>query len=394
MILYPLFLDDFKWYYSLEDAPYFSFMLALALFIVPFSVVYYIFSKVRMPSFDVFPVYFFNVFVFFIVVLLVVSSIYFFIFYDSSFRHKSRLLDAGIIVSILFLVKPWAKLLILVYLIRVLNGAGLRRMDKFIALSILFSVAISINSSLDIAFIFIIFFMLLWPRVFVKPFLSYNCLTKVLVLVIGLLACLLVLFVGIGNKVGYSTLLDDGGVSYVLGYMGNVAPRISSSLFSSATLIECCFFSSDLSDESIRGITSTFSNRLDLIFYGKYNSSLIDTINRNNYLIVFNHHAERAGASPGILASQIYTPFHPASLFFLPILYVLIIKLVSSKIIHDVSYSFVSMIAIGYLLMSFFEAPLDILYIFTPITIQFVLFFSIFTLFSRRKLFFYKDYYK
>lgn len=89
-------------------------------------------------------------------------------------------------------------------------------------------------------------------------------------------------------------------------------------------------------------------------------------------MTVFTNHAERAGASPGIIASVFYTPLFPLSLIVIPAYVFVLYSSLSYHMNDNVKLNLLSCIALPYLLLNLFESPLNIFYVLDPIAILFI----------------------
>ncbi|WP_138956974.1 hypothetical protein [Pseudoalteromonas sp. BSi20439] len=311
--------------------------------------------------------------IFFIVILYFALSINFAVNFTSSFRHKNRLADAGPLVSILFMMKPIVYFIVSLAVIHILNGNVLGRNSKIFMFLILISTIMFLNSSMQFIFIILVAIVLWAPKLLIVNFKELNFKALFLVIVLAPLVCIFVIFIGIGNKVGYDYLLSNEGLSFLMGFGDLLFPRMSTSLFSSVVIFEKALNGTFFGNDVISGIEATLSNRFALInSSGTFDPSLIDTVNRLNYLEVFSNHAERAGASPGIIASSFFTPLFPFSFFIVPLYVAFIFRSLRYHMSKQAKFSLLSFLALPYLIINLFESPLNIFYIFDPILILFL----------------------
>lgn len=373
LFYFPFFYDGYLNYFNYNGGLYFYFFI-ISLFFV--FVTFLCFLAVgKIPYIKVRPLS--SRVVFFILAVIVfiffIFSVYFFLNFTSSFRHKNRLSDAGVLVAFLFFIKPIVYYIVALMLIHVLNGFKLGSWSRFLLFLILISTILFLNSSLQFIIVPIILIMLFFPRLL---FVELNRLGFKYVLLIVFLvpvSCFLVVFIGVGNKVGYNFLLSDEGVYYLKNFGSVLFPRMSTSLFSSVVIFENIISGYYFSDKVVDGILATLTNRFSLFLpLDKFDADLINTVNRLNYLEVFNSHADRAGASPGIISSVFFFPLFPLSFFIIPMYVAIIFKSLRYHMKKEIRVNLISMMILPYLLISLFEAPINILYILDPIFFLFI----------------------
>lgn len=366
LMLYPFFKEDFHSFYNLQTSPHLYFLANIFLFLLVFFAIYYLFinsKQLRIPLLSSRFVFF--VFTF-IVAIYFFASVDFFISYTSKFRHNSRVSDASSLVKLMFFLKSFIYSFVLMALIHILNKKVIGVKSKFLLLAILLSSILSINSSLQVFFAFIVLLVVFKPNAFIFEIKKASLSMLAFVLLSIVLVSGGIVFVGVGNKVGYDFLLTSEGLDFFFEYIGFLIPRISTALYSSATLIECCMMSFTVGMESIDNIIFTASNRLSLVFGGSFDSESINTISRSNYFRVFANHADRAGGTPGLLASMFYAPLYPITFFIVPLLTVIILRSVSYNIRTHAKCNFVGLITISFIFLNYFESPLNFLYIVEP----------------------------
>jgi hypothetical protein len=372
LFFFPFFEEGYQSYYNFESGLYSSFFVNFILFNLLTFIIFYYFS--RFPKIK-FPTISSKLVINFVLILSVFTfflSIYFSINFSSKFRHVNRLSDAGVSVALLFFLKPILYFIVCLMLIHILNGAKLGVKSRVSLYLILILSVLSINSSLQVIIIILILLMLFYPSVFLsrKIFLSFRYFLLIFLLLPIL--TLSVLFIGIGNKVGYDFLLTTDGFYFIKNYGNILFPRMSTSLFSSVIMLQNSLDGHFYTNETLNAIFSTLYNRLSLIFpLDNFNTSLIDTVNRLNYTAVFSNHADRAGASPGIIASVFYTPLFPFLFFAIPMYVYLIYSSLSYHMNSNVNLNIISSLSLPYLILNLFESPLNIFYLLDPIAFLF-----------------------
>lgn len=372
LFFFPLFEDGFKSYYNFEIGLYSAFFVIFILFNLFTFICFYYFGKFPKIKFPAISSKLVINFILLLSVLTFFLSLNFSINFSSKFRHVNRLSDAGISVALLFFLKPILYFIVCLMLIHILNGAKLGFKSIVSLYLILISSILSINSSLQVIIIILLLLMLFYPSVFLsrKTFMSLRSFSLIFILLPIL--TLSVLFIGIGNKVGYDFLITSDGFYFVKNYGDILFPRMSSSLFSAVIMLENLLDGHFYTNETLNAVFSTLYNRLSLIFpLDSFNSSLIDTVNRLNYTTVFANHADRAGASPGIIASVFYTPLFPFLFFAIPMYVYLIYSSLSYHMNSKVKLNIISSLSLPYLILNLFESPLNILYLLDPIAFLF-----------------------
>lgn len=381
LFFFPFFSEAYSRYFNYSGHLYSYFFIVFTTFCILVFISFLIIDKLPFLKIRTLKSRLTISFISFVIFLYFIFSLYFFINFSSSFRHQNRLSDAGGIVTALFFLKPLIYFLVALMLIHILNGNVLGKVTKLLLLLILVSTILFLNSSLQFIVIPIILIMLFSPHLLVIKLnkIKFRYVFGFIFLVPLFLFA--VIFIGVGNKVGYEFLLSETGFYYLKGFGNILFPRLSTSLFSSVILFEYYLQGFSYSDKVIDGISSTLFNRLSLLFpFDNFNSDIISTINRLNYLTVFNSesgYAARAGASPGIISSVFYMPYFPFTIFLIPIYIALIFKAIKYHMGPNLKMNTLSMLILPYLILSLFEAPLNIFYIIDP---EFFLFFTIIVL--------------
>lgn len=364
-----LFSEAFKEYYSNFNGVALTALPIIALFFVLYFCIYFVFSN--FPRLKIVKLsHVFAVWLFFLLAAVYfISSAYFFMAFDVSFRHSSRLAEGGVLVALMFFLKPLVYIYILFYIVSILNGARRGPISKCTLFLIFCGSILSINSALQIVFIFILLAIIFAPRFLSLSLFKLGFRRLFLIFMLGPLLCVSVVVMGVGNKVGFDFLISHQGVEYLKGYVGVLFSRMSTSLMSLVIISQNFFFDPQLSLSSLSSFYSTFTNRLSIIVPGffSFDYSLIDTVNRMNYVEVFASHAQRAGASPGIISSIYFFPIYPLGFLFVPMFLVLISRLISYHLNDSAEVSLFGMFCIPYLVLGVFEAPLNIIYVFDPV---------------------------
>lgn len=375
LLCYPFFKDGYARYFTYDGSPYFLFFVGGIIYFISIFISAYFFSGCQSNRVVFFKAKFIIFLMLVIGLLYFLLSFYFFMNFNASFRHKSRLAEAGILVSILFFLKPLIYTLVAIVLAHVINGGTLSWKTKVFLWLSLWGGCLSINASLQVIFPIIVLLIIYFPLAYRIDLLRLLFTFKgVICLLLMPFILALVVLVGIAGKIGYGFVFSAEGLEYLREFGDILFPRISTSLFSFVTVINGCFFNGDCSGSVLGSFSSTFFNRASILIGGGYDAQLIDTVNRFNYLYVFENHAERAGASPGPLASMFYFPFYPLGFLVIPLLYCFLFSCIYRHLKAPNRMTVVSILVFIYLLLPFFEAPVNILYVIDPMFFSFVFF--------------------
>jgi len=371
MIYSAVFPEEFSDYYShVDNILVFSLPLVL-FFLFCFSMQYFVVARtprIKLLRFSNLP---FNIVFLILSLVYFLISVFFFLKFDPGFRHNSRLAEGGALIAVLFFLKPLVHVYALFYLVFILNGGVVAKLPKLTLILFFLGSLLSINSSLQVVALFLILALIAFPQVFLKPmykFGPFNLSAVFLGLPIIIVSAIIM---GIGNKVGFDFLFSNEGLSYFQNFVGKLFARMSSSLMSLSIIGQRFLFDSSLSLESLESFLATFYNRASIIFFGhsSFDSSLIDTVNRSNYLNVFASHADRAGASPGIISSIFFLPIYPLGFLVLPFFLVWSARMISFHLLPIFPGNILALFCLGYFVLPVFEAPLNVFYVFDPIVL-------------------------
>jgi hypothetical protein len=305
-------------------------------------------------------------------VLYFVIAFYFFVTYDISFRHKNRLSEAGVVVIVLFFMRYIALYYLLLSISVLLRNGVLSKRRKFILSIFSFGWLFALNGSFQVFYLFIAAFILVKPDLFAKNHISFKKIFTFSVVLPVLI--LLVLLVGIGNKVGVNFLFTSEGQEFLYGYIGTIAARSSTSLYSLAYVFEYHLFDLELFFRVISYEFYTLANRLSIILpVVDFDGEALSTVSRYNYLIAFQNHAERAGASPGFLASVIYAGGIPLGLCVMALYLSIVYRALRMHFLNIESSSDIAVLAIVYLIIPFFENPISLINFLQPPFLYFLL---------------------
>lgn len=377
LMLYPFFKEYFQLYYQYQGTPYVAFMVFFTTYLALFFSLYSFADKLPYIKGPKIPTACVRRWIVVIVVLYLVMCATFYLNYDAGFRHSSRLANTGLLIKGLFFFQPLIDLYVLFCIVHVLNGHTIGGLNKKLLMLVLASELLSLNSSLQIIAIFFLLILLMKPDMYRRSLIRLNA--YYVVAIMAALPCLFagVIVMGLGNKLGFEYIFTERGWEYLGNNMGFIVARVSSSLFSVATVFDCCLFDANTSLLVVDGFSATFMNRLALLWPDiGFDNSLINTVSRTNFLMVFQGYIDRAGASPGPLASMFYSPVYPFGIILVPILHVVIARAISYHLEKRLRYNVISMVAIPFFILPFFEAPLNIFYIIDPVFIGLICLFG------------------
>jgi len=373
LFYFPFFSEGYFSYYNFSGGLYQNFFILITCFLMITLICFWFLGNIpyfRIPTLNSRIIFFILVLMFFLYFFL---AVYFNLNFSSSFRHNNRLSNAGPLIGLLFFIKPIIYFIVLLMLIHVLNGNKLGRYSRYLLLLTVLSTVLFLNSSLQFIIIPVIIIVLYFPRFLILGFRELNIRYILAIAIFIPLFCVLVVLVGVGNKVGFSFLFTKEGFDYLKVVGGVLFPRMSTSLFSSVIIMDKHLDGITYSLDVLNGIQGTLANRFSLLFpTDNFNSDLIHTVNRLNYIEVFKSHADRAGASPGIVSSIFYTPFFPFTFILIPLYVAHVFKAIRYHMKDSLKMNVLSMLILSYLIISLFESPLNILYVLDPIFILFV----------------------
>jgi len=313
-----------------------------------------------------------------LIFLFFISSIYFALHYDISFRHHHRMRETGVLIQIMFFLKEFIFMYVFFQFFKVLNGHILSFQTNFRLIIILISWLLTVTSSLNAIMVMIIL-SIIFSKKFHKILLkTYDRLSLKIFFFYLLFLCaiLLSVMVGIINKKGLEETFNIfNNKDLIYNMFSMIITRVSSSYASLLELLDNYFIDLDLYLQTLTGFFHTFLNRLSIaIPFFDYHLQGIETVNRENFIILYTseNFLERAGASPGLLASIFYTPLiFPVNFIYIIVYTILIIRVLNNYIKNYLSQqcTLICLLILYYFITHFFEAPLDIFYIINPTNI-------------------------
>lgn len=373
LILLPFFQDFFIEYYAVKINPYLPFLVIFFLFMVLVYVTSHI--VLRVPKILIFK---FNARLMYFAVLLLcliyfIASVDFSIYQSRSFRHESRLAETSFLTRLMFLLQP----ILLVYVAKsavyVSTGYRLGKKNKVLLLAVLLSMILSLNSASGMISIGLLICIIYFPWLLRMKLsdIKFNELIKFILFASAV--SIFALFGGLGSKLGYSFIFSNQGFVFILDNFGFIVARISSSLYSLGAVWEQGVFNPVRDAEVVSSFQQTFNNRLSLVFdYGDFNTSMINTVNKINYDLIFGFDGSRAGASPGPLSSIIYFPYFPLGLIVIPLLYAYMARIFMFSLAEPSKVTVLGLVVAFYFVVYMFEAPLNVFYVIDPVLFGFV----------------------
>lgn len=284
------------------------------------------------------------------VILFFILSCYYFYNYDISFRHKVRLSDQPLMTVMWFYLKPIAVFFLFLRYKAFYQGSSALISDRYFYLLYL-SWFISINSSLQV--LFFLFVILIETQKYRLRDFGIRAIIKYSLLL--LLFFMLVVIVGVVTKVGAEFFFSTDGWIFLQGYFQTILARMSSSAMSVGSAFNH-WSNSGILLESVGGEMSTAATRLQLLFGLEFDGEAMQTLSRFNYLAVYASHADRAGLTPGPLAS-IYYLWWPIGLILMPLYLYVLVTFFKSPNCTNVLYIAIVL----YTLIPFLENPVAVM---------------------------------
>lgn len=374
LIFSGIFTEKFNSYYTFDGNIHYVFLIVVLLFSLFFSMIYF-FSK-KIPQFNVkkLPTSLWKVIFALSALLFFSCSLYFFIKFSVSFRHKNRLSEAGIVVILMFFLRYIALYYLYICIIELMKGKQLSKYAVNVLKIFALGWLLSINGSFQVIYLFLVFLVLFSPTVFCqKSSISFSRI--ILMPMMGVCLLFSILAIGIGNKVGFEFLLSPEGQAFLLNYISTIAARTSTSLFSLGALYELYLFDLANSFDIISMQLKTFINRLSIFLpFIDFDSDGIYTVNRFNYLVSFENHADRAGATPGFFGTVILSGGFPIGFIMMSLYLALVMRMWDNRLKNIKKVSLISIMALAYFMLPFIESPLGILNLFEPSTFYLLFF--------------------
>jgi len=293
--------------------------------------------------------------------------------YGLDFRHTQRVSEAGMQVMALYALKPLVLYFMMRYCFIVAKEGQLRRYERVSVGLVLIGLVLSVTGALQVLPIAFCFFILFAPSVF-QADLNGRFIFKyaALALLLGFLA----IFMGFANKVGFSEAsgLLINNQNYIV---QTILARTSSS-FVSGLVLSSYSFESYGSLQAIYGIFETLVYRVEALlpFNIGLSGEYLQSINRFNYeLVMKDPSLDRAGASPGLIASFLYIPFYPLPLVLLFMFVRFYIWSLDTVTNEAVAKKPVVIFFTLIVTLPMFESPLSIPTLIDPVSILFGVFF-------------------
>lgn len=316
-----------------------------------------------------------------------VLSAKYYLDYGLQFRHSGMgLSDVSFYVTLMFFLKQYVRAYTLYELLSLLNNSE-HRFNRLALTFGIFGSFFSLGAASDIPMILIPACFVLLPKSILKRFLNAGIwnlralLKNTVKMVVVLAAGVLMLFVGTANKFGVDEtlgLMDDEELQEVV--IRASTTRVSMSL---ASLIN--MGNNYLNDRSVQ-ITAVGGplENLRARANGILGISVIDkpdawSVNRLNFLLTYKTDHERAGASPGLIASGLYLPFFPFNLLLIAFYTLIILRWLQKSTSYG-QYSPLVLLTILYFVIPVFQSPIDhFLNFLDPAFVYFVCFIFVMT---------------
>lgn len=364
---YFLFKDSFQDRYNIENYGVFAFFVVLLYFV--FFVIFGIHknSSGSMPK--RIPI---GQFAFFLISsIFLFVSVLFFRNFDSSFRHTGHVSEGGVIIYLLYVLKPVCLYLVLRVIFLIAQGRVIPTMLRFGCFLVGVGCILSLTGSFHILGVIASFVAAFSGYGFVSQALSPRKLVKYAFFSTAVF--LLVLYTGLSNKMGHESTIDLF-VDSEFKIVQLVALRGSSS-FVSGSVMAPISIERPLDVEGLIGTWQTFVYRLDILLPFSLNSGqYLVPINRINYERIDRYaNLERAGASPGLVASFLYLPLFPLPIVALLIYCRVLAGLIQFDAPKAASKMPVVVVASLGFALPLFESPLSVFNVFDPVAITLII---------------------
>lgn len=300
-------------------------------------------------------------------------SISFFIRYDISFRHTSRISDGGALIYSLYLMRSLAIYAVLRVIIATTNGVIIRRYDKLSVLLIALGLLLTTTSSLQVLEFLMALFALKANAGNLNK--RFSLIGAMKISVPALLVVAMVIYFGIANKLGFKeafVFITHSGSELIKNSLLRVSTSFVSGSFSSLGS-----FQNYLDLSIIEKIYSTFLYRVQLLLPFvdiDVGGGYLNTVNRMNYLnISTDTSLEKAGASPGLIGSFLYLPLYPISLLAVCLYSKILISRIDCLFKKEATPSVLVLVCILIFLRPLLESPLSIFVVIDPVFFAFLI---------------------
>jgi hypothetical protein len=310
-------------------------------------------------------------------VLFLSAGAHFYNAYDIDFRHKNRLRDSDSMVVILFLLRFVVFYYLFILFTKIFRSQKITLFNRFMLLMILLSYGLSIIGSLTLVVIALVVVMCFssnrtLQRIFTKDGnVEISYVRTFLMLFVFTIVSIMVVVVGLANKIGFSAALDMllnyDAINNVLSI---IAARASTSYASVLAITEHGLFDWALQIDVVTSEFETFLYRAStLTGLFEYSLDEVRSVNRINYeLLFYKSDLDLAGASPGPLASALYVPLFPAGIFLLPLYFVLIIRIFNIYVpVHSSNITIFGKMVLAFFMLPLLESPLSLVSVITPV---------------------------
>lgn len=324
-----------------------------------------------------------------LLIALFLLSLNFFVNYNLTFRHTGgkTVSGEGFEIIILLALKSYFKAYTFFIILKIINSLEIKKHEYIICLLVSLSYILSIMGSLDILYIIISFFigMKRHKILFIKKDKKIKLFAKVFKIFILIIIGLTIIFIGNANKTGTDEATKKfSDINQTTELYINTVRRISTWYISVIILGEKDPFDNERSFESLNGIFSNTSGRIQTIMGSKEDLNerhKVWSVNRMNYLQIFSMDTrERTGASPGLIASFFYIPYFPFNLLFMVFYTIFILRYFNQGFQYrNKQYKFSNLlnIIILYYLIPMFESPVDLINFIGPTFIYSFFFFGL-----------------
>lgn len=362
IILYYLFRKQYENLYNGFSQGFYP------LLIIPFVVILFLVLNKKIPRFNLvkslqkispYGSRFLNIA---IISLYVLFSLKFYLDHGLKFRHSGQSLSSvSFYVTIMFFLKQYVRCYILFALLRLIVLNKYKPLFIELVLSIA-GTFLSLSAASDIPLLLIPFLLLILPERFLKSLATkrkFDGKNLTSTLFKGFFACLvglMMVFVGLANKYSSKEVLGVASNPLLQDIIiRSVTTRVSMSLASLMNVGNNYLFDTDVQETSIlaplNNVELRYTNALKVGYKQKSDPW---SINRLNYLNTYKSTHQRAGASPGLIASGLYYPYFPFNLVFLAI-YIMIVLRPLNALLDGLRLPWITLLALLYFIIPLFQ---------------------------------------
>ena len=368
LFLHPIIASSLQEIYTITEYNFFGVISLIFFYMTTLYILCLLIRGRYKFKFDLLNSFYYYIPVYLICFLYFAISIDFAINFETSFRHNVRLRDVGFFMSLLPTLDMLTNIVMLNVLLNFLFTGTLKSKDSRLIILIFLSTIFSFNSSLHIVKIFIAFFLIFYPKVFTINFSIKSIFIGIILLI---LAGVLVVFSGTANKIGIDATIELVSSDVYKNFIEHTALRVMTSYVSLVNMMNNHLYDFNMQFNALLSGFELMHQRVGIIF-GSSPDELIDSINRinRNSIMIASH--DRAGASPGLLASMLYFPYIVPGFIFITLFSVAVVNTINRYTSTLKNLNFLTVLTIFYFFLPLADSPITYFTIITPSFIYFL----------------------